>query len=158
MLACLCCLFCGVRQFHAGKVWLFSKKQYTGNTPIRVPGQQSKGPSSLLLCFLELKKGEPVPDWNTAYLNGGKFSVMTEEVMNPASQDSIVVGTIKDTKMAAVIKPEAGSRIIHLLLAREGDDGKAKDESFTLKGRIGKKELEIKSKESVVELTPDLMP
>lgn len=150
--------FCGTSQFHTERVWLFSKKQYGGNVPVRAPGQQPKGPQILLFCFLEIKKGEAVPDWNTAYFNGGKFSVVTEEVLYPVNRDSIIVGTVKDTKMPARIKPDTGCRVIHLTFIRESDDGKARDENLTLQGHIGKKDLEIKSKESVVELTPDMMP
>jgi len=154
LLTVICLFFCGASQFHAEKVWLFSKKQYGGNVPVRIPGQPPKGPTSLLLCFLEFKKGDPVPVWDSAHLNGGKFKIVTQSV----SQDSVVAGTLQDTKIQAVIKPHAGYQVINLLLEREGDDGKAKDERFTLKGHSGTREQVLQSKEPVVELTPDLMP
>jgi len=154
LLISLCWLFCGGHQFKAEKVWLFSKKQYGGNTPVRAPGQQPKGPTSLLLCFLEIKKGDAIPAWDSAYLNGRKFSIVTQSV----SQDSIIVGTIQNTKMPAVIKPDAGYQVINLLLEQEGDDGKAKDEGFVLKGHTGKKGEFLQSTQPAVELMPDMMP
>jgi hypothetical protein len=151
-------LFSGSGQFHAQKVWLFSKKQYGGNTPRREPGGQPKGPLTILLCFLEVKKGEPVPTWNAASLNGSKFNVTTDEVKETMKQDSVVAGVLKDSQTPAVIRPDAGYQLIRLSLTSEGADGKASDEIFTLTGKIGNKDFVFKSKEPVVELAPDMMP
>jgi hypothetical protein len=151
-------VFCGSGQFKAEKVWLFSKKQYPGNVPSRVPGGQPVAPSTVVICFLEIKKDETVPTWNTACLNGSKFNVTTQEVTPTMNQDSIVAGTLKDYKTPAIIKPDAGYQLIRLSLTSVGTDGKANDEAFTLTGKIGKKEMVLKSKEPVVELAPDMMP
>jgi hypothetical protein len=154
----ICFLFSGGGQFHAEKVWLFSKKQYGGNTPIHKPGGQPKGPLTILLCFLEVKKGESVPTWNTATLNGNKFNVTTDEVTGAMKQDSVVAGVLKDSQTPAVVRPHAGYWLISLSLMSEGADGKANDEPFILTGKIGKKEVILKSNEPVVELTPVMMP
>ena len=151
-------IFCGAGQFKAEKVWLFSKKQYGGNTPIRKPGEQPKGPLTMLLCFLEVKKGEPVPTWNTANLNGAKFNVTADEVTETTKRDSVVAGVLKDSQTAAVVKPHAGYWLISLSLVSDGADGKGNDEPFILTGKIGKKEVILKSNEPVVELTPVMMP
>ena len=146
--------FCGQTEFHVEKVWLFSKRQYTGNVPTGAPGKQLKGPSYLILCFLEIKKGAQTPVWETAYLGGNKFSVKEE----PMNQDSIVTGTIKDSKTMAVIRPDRDCQIIHLILTGESGDVKTKNDGFTVKGKMGNQDVVLKSKEPVVELSPDLMP
>jgi hypothetical protein len=158
LLTCFCWLFYDSGQFKAEKVWLFSKKQYTGNVPVRVPGGQPKGPLTIVLCFMELKKGDPVPTWNKGNFNGSKFNVTTQEVTETMNQDSVIAGTLKDYKTPAIIKPDTGYQLIRLSLLSEGADGNANDEVFTLTGKIGKRELVLKSKEPVVELAPDRMP
>jgi hypothetical protein len=158
LLTGVCWLFLSAGQFKAEKVWLFSKKQYPGNVPSHVPGGQPKGPSTVLLCFLEIKKGEPVPTWSTGNFNGIKFNVTTQEVTETMNSDAVVAGTLKDFKTAAVIKPDAGYQLIRLSLTSDGADGKSNDEAFSLAGKIGKKELVLKSKEPVVELAPDMIP
>ena len=146
--------FCVPKEFHAQRVWLFSKTQYSGNVPRMPGGQQAKGYTSSLICFLEIKKGSTAPVWQSAYFNHIKYTIEAE----PVNQDSVVIGTLKNTNTPAVVKTTAACRLIQLNLTEEDQGGKVETKVFTLKGKMNKTAVFLKSNEPVVELSPALMP
>jgi hypothetical protein len=153
LLAFLLPFFCTPKEFHAQRVWLFSKTQYSGNVPRMPGGQQAKGYTSSMICFLEIKKGSAAPVWQSAYFNHIKYTIEAYTV----NQDSVVIGTLKNTNTPAVVKPAVECQVIGLMLKEEATVEKVETQVFTLKGKMNKTAVFLKSNEPVVELTPALM-
>jgi hypothetical protein len=142
------------RQYHVQKIWVFSKKQYSGNIPRLPGGKQSAGFTNTLSCFLGISKNHSTPIWQTACFNGIKYAVKVSTV----NQDSILVGTVNGSNVPAVVKPDADCELFQLELTAEGTCENGKPGEFILEGTFNKKRVHIRSTEPVIELAPALMP
>jgi hypothetical protein len=142
------------RQYHVQKIWLFSKKQYAGNIPRLPDGTQGAGFTNTLSCFLGISKNQATPLWQIACFNGIRYAVK----VLPVSQDSVVIGTVKDTNVPAVVRPDADCELIQLILTADGTCENGKPGEFILEGTLNKKHVHIRSTEPVIELAPALMP
>jgi hypothetical protein len=140
-------------KYHIKRVWLFSKTQYAGNVPALRGGQQPAGHTTTLLCFLEVSRGEKIPDWQWAWFKGNKYQVS----MSPASQDSVAVGTKKNTNDIALAKAGPGCKLVELTLSLTGKDT-LKQDGFVLEGTFNKQPARLRSDEAAVELSSPLMP
>jgi hypothetical protein len=140
--------------YHIKKVWLFSKTVYMGNVPRSPNGKPAVDYTKKLLCFLEVSKGRQLPEWQTAYFNGNRYSVNAVQL----NQDSVVVGAERSTKMPVIIKENSGCKLIQLFLTLKQADTSNKADGFVLDGMLNNNAAHYKSDSPVVELSPDLMP
>ncbi|MEO6978088.1 MAG: hypothetical protein ABI113_06890 [Mucilaginibacter sp.] len=144
---------CLVLKYQAQKVWLFSKTEYSGNAPVDKDGKTLKGYTETLLCFIEISKNKPSPAWQTAWHKGVKYSVN----VLPVSQDSVILGRAKNSKINVVIKPGPDAKIIQLELTEQGNFKAPMAAGFVLEGVLDKKQVHLTSGEPAVELAPVLM-
>jgi hypothetical protein len=154
LLTLLLPFFCVLQDFHVKRIWLFSKTEYSGNVPRLPGGQSAKGITKKLFCYIEVGKDQLIPQWQTAYFNGISYSV------NPAqtSRDSMAVGAENKTKMAIVLKPASGNKIIQLIFNLKPAGTIIKSDGLVLNGTFNNSPVHLKSAEPVIELTPDMMP
>jgi len=146
---------CSVQQeYHPEKIWLFSKVEYTGNIPADRNGKHLQNRPVKLFCYLKVSKKIKAPDWQTALIYGNQYSV---EVM-PVTEDSVAVGTLKDSQSAVTIKADSGSKLVQLVFTLQGKIEKPEAWQFILNGTLNGKSVYIRSNEPMVELSPDMMP
>jgi hypothetical protein len=143
---------CLALKYQGQKIWLFSRTQYSGNTPVDKDGKALKGYTETLSCFLEVSKNSPSPVWQTAWYNGTKYSVNVLQV----NQDSVIIGPAKNSKKLIVIKPGAETKLIQLELTEQGNFDAPKAAGFVLQGLLDKKQVYLTSNKLAVELAPVL--
>jgi len=141
-------------EYHVQKVWLFTKTQYSGNVPVDRNRKHLQVKSTLLLCYLKVSRKIESPDWDTAFINGKQYRVK----IVPVNQDSVTVGTLKNTNSPLTIKAGIDSKLVQLILTPGGEIEKPEAWSFLLNGTLHGKSVYLRSNESAVELAPDLMP
>jgi len=149
-------LFCYSVQgeYHVQKIWLFTQTQYSGNVPVNRNGAHLRSNPVLLICYLKISRKNKSPDWETAIIGGNKYMVASEQV----NDDSVAVGTLKDTHLPVTIKACADSKLVRLTLTLPGKIEKSEAWQIQLKGTLNGKSVYIRSNEPTVELSPDLMP
>lgn len=106
-----------------------------------------------MLCFLEIGKSHSSPAWQTAYFDGHKYLVSTVSIV----QNSVIVGSAKNTNTTIEIKAGPGTKLVQLNLTDQGNYKGAKTQGFVLEGILNKKHVYLKSNERVIELSPVLM-
>jgi len=136
------------------KIWLFSKVQYFGNVPVNPNGNQLKGYQFTLTCYLKICKKLESPDWQTAYFNGNRYKVN----ILPITQDSVIVGTLKNTHSIIVIKDSSGTKLVQLILTKQTNIHNVIMVGFELEGTLNNNNVHLESNECVVELSPSIMP
>jgi len=141
-------------KYHIKRVWLFSRTQYAGNVPVLRGGQQPSGYTTTLVCFLEVSRGEKTPEWQSAWFRGNKYQVS----MSHATQDSVAVGTKKNTDDMALAKAGPGCKLVELTLTLTGKDSVKREGEFVLEGTFNKQPARLRSDEAAVELSAPLMP
>jgi hypothetical protein len=154
MLTLLLPFFCVQKEYHAEKIWLFSKIQYPGNVSVDRNGKRLQKHPTKLFCYLKVSRKIESPNWQTAIIYGNDYAV--EAV--PVNQDSVIVGTLKNTNSAVTIKAGAQSKIIQLVLTQQRESEKPEAWKFVLNGTLNGKAVYIRSNEPLVELSPDMMP
>src|SRR6202012_464239 len=95
---------------HIKKGWLFSKTQYAGNMPKPGPGRPAQGHPQRLIACLEISKDEETPEWQSAYFNGDRHLIK----ILATSEDSVKIGTVKNTRTAIVLKAAPGDKLVQL--------------------------------------------
>ena len=145
-------LFCAIQQYHVKKIWLFSKTNYSGNVPVGQHGNQLKTDSSTLLCYIEEAKGVQLPSWQTAYIYGNKYAI----TVLPVNQDSLTVGTLKNTSSSLMIRAGTGCELVQLMLIRREKIEKPEAWKIILSGTLDHKAVYARSNELVAELSPVL--
>jgi len=146
--------FYAAPKYGVQKIWLFSKVRYSGNVPRLANKKPADGAATTLVCYLKISKNIESPDWQTAYIYGNEYGVK----ILPVTQDSVIIGTAKDTHSAIVIKAGPDSKLVQLVLIQRGKIEKPEAWGFILDGTLNGKDVYIRSNEPMVELSPDLMP
>ncbi len=146
---------CGAQQdYPVKKIWLFSQKVFTGNAPKLPNGGTGKGYSKKMLCYVEVYNDKPMPQLQTAIVYGRQYAV---EVV-PVSQDSVAAGVLKTTNSPVVIKPEAGHKLVQLILTKPTEVEKPEAWHIILSGTLNGQPVYYRSNEPVVELADEMMP
>jgi hypothetical protein len=153
-LAFLFSFFCIQTEYHVEKIWLFSKTQYTGAVPVNRNGKQLQTRSAKIICYLKISSKNELPDWQTAFVYGNRYSIDAVLI----NQDSVSVGTLKNSNSVVTIKAGTGFTLLQLIFTPQGKIEKPEAWQFILNGTLHDKEIYIRSNERMVELTPDLMP
>jgi hypothetical protein len=141
-------------EYHVQEIWLFTKKQIAGNIPVDRNGRHLQDESALLFIYLKISRKAECPNWETAYINGKQYTV----TVMPLSQDSVSVGTLKGTNLPLTIKAGPNGKLIQLMLTPNVKIEKPEAGSLLLNGTFRGKSVYLRSSESAIELTPDLMP
>jgi hypothetical protein len=142
------------QEYHAQKIWLFSKIQYPGNVPVKSNGTQLMVNPLRIICYLKISKKQAMPDWQTANIYGKNYAVQDEQV----NQDSVIIGTLKNTDSTIVIKGSNDGKLVQLVLTPKGEIEKPEAWPVILIGTLNGKPVYMRSKEPLVELSPEMMP
>jgi hypothetical protein len=151
--AFLISFFCVQQQYNIKRIYLFSKTQYQGNIHRNPDGSTGKGYNKILMCFIEVDKHKPAPDWHAAYFDGYKYTVN----IVPLNQDSVLVGNSLNTHQTIVIKSITAGQLLQLGLTINEKCKNPDTKGFVLEGTLNNKRVYYKTDEPVIELAPVLM-
>lgn len=141
-------------EYHVQKIWLFTKIQYAGNVPVSRDGAHLRSNPVILICYLKMSSKTQSPDWETAVVDGKQYRVGMEQV----NEDSVTVGTLKNTNSPVIITAGPDSKLVQLTLMLPGKIEKPEAWSFILNGTLNGKPVYIRPNDAPVELAPVFMP
>jgi hypothetical protein len=136
------------------KAWMFSQKIYAGNIPIAPNGQPGKNQSNSLMLIIEVNKNSKLPKWQILKLD----SINLDIASIIAIPDSALVYHVKNASSPLIVKAEAGTKLLKLVINDTGTIRPYYDK-VSLKGRIGRHVArEDIPQLSIVELSPQYLP
>jgi hypothetical protein len=150
--AFLIAFFCVQQQYNIKRIYLFSKTQYSGNIHRNPDGSTGKGYNKTLMCFIDVDKDKPAPDWHAAYFDGYKYTVN----IVPLNQDSVSVGNNINTHQTIVIKPVTAGHLLQLGLIVNEKCQNPGTKGFVLEGTLNNKRVYYKTDAPMTELAPVL--
>jgi hypothetical protein len=131
--------FCSQSQPHnIIKSWAFVRTSIAGTVQTDDNGIPSRGTARDYLIYIETK-GTPLPQWETAFLDGLPYTVSTIEI----TQTPVNLGQLKGQKKSVTISKGEGNQLWQLIItpqqATEREEQASNPASIVLSGRFKNK-------------------